>query len=224
VACVFGPLCRWTNSYWGGFISALAGCIILGALPRLRQNYRLRNALFLGIALTIELLANPAAFCLFLPILVLAAVLVLKGLKQFRPAVQFVVLWMYGVHFFFWYGLHAFADQPDLSAVTPYAGRDFLNSGEAQTRRAFAGQLNREPGEQLVFVRRGPWRSSGEWIHNAADIDASKVVWARDLGEENNQKLLDYYPGRKAWLLEPDAIPPRLRSYPAATRSFENVP
>lgn len=229
VACAFGPLCRWMNSYWGGFISAIAGCIILGAFPRRRQNYRLRNAafwrntLFLVAALMIELLANPAAFCLFLPLLVLAAVLILNGLKQFRPAVLFIVLLMYGVHFLFWYGLHAFADQSELSAASRYEGRDFLSSGEASTRRALADQLNREPGKQLVFVRRGPWRSSAEWIHNAADIDASHVVWARDLGE-NNRKLLDYYRGRKAWLWEPDAIPPRLGPYPAASRPFENVP
>lgn len=121
VACAFGPLGHWTNSYWGGFISAIAGCIILGALPRLRQNHRLRNAafwrnaLFLAAALTIELLANPAAFCLFFPILVLAAVLVLNGLKQFRPALLFILLLIYGVRFLFWYGLQAFADPPQLT-------------------------------------------------------------------------------------------------------------
>jgi len=229
VACAFGPLGRWTNSYWGGFISAVAGCIILGVLPRLRQNYRLRNAafwrnaLFLTAALTIELLANPAAFCLFLPIFVLAAVLGLNGLQQFRPALLFIVLLMYGVHFLFWYGLHAFADAPELSALTLYEGRDFLNSGEAQARRALMQELNREPGKQLVFVRRGPWHTSGEWIHNSADIDASKVVWARDLGEEDDQKLLEYYRGRKAWLLEPDAIPPRLRRYGSGSGPFEIV-
>ncbi len=48
-----------------------------------------------------------------------------------------------------------------------------------------------------------------EWVYNGADIDASRVVWARDLGAEN-KKLLRYYPDRTAWLLEPDSRPPRL--------------
>lgn len=229
VACAFGPLCRWTNSYWGGFIAALAGCLILGALPRLRQNPNQRNAAFslnvplLGVGLTIELLANPAAFCLFVPILILAAMLCLKRLKQFRPALLFVILLMCAAHFLFWYGIHALGDEPSLNAVRPYGGQDFLNSRAQQTHRAVAEELNREPGDQLVFVRRSPWRASGEWIYNGADMDASKTVWARDLGEDNNRKLLDYYSSRKAWLLEPDAIPPRLGPYTAGTLPLKNV-
>jgi len=33
-----------------------------------------------------------------------------------------------------------------------------------------------------------------EWIHNAADIDGADVVWAADLGDAENQKLIEYYP------------------------------
>ena len=32
----FGPLNQWTNNYWGGGFSAAAGCLVFGALPRLR--------------------------------------------------------------------------------------------------------------------------------------------------------------------------------------------
>jgi hypothetical protein len=49
-----------------------------------------------------------------------------------------------------------------------------------------------------------------EWIHNEADIDRSRVVRALDLGPDENAKLVRYYPGRKVWLLEPDARPPKL--------------
>ena len=34
---LFGPLSQWTNSYWGGGMSAMAGCLVFGALPRLRE-------------------------------------------------------------------------------------------------------------------------------------------------------------------------------------------
>ena len=48
-----------------------------------------------------------------------------------------------------------------------------------------------------------------------ADIDGSSVVWARDLGPAENEKLQRYYPDRTEWLLEPDAKPARLSRYAA---------
>jgi hypothetical protein len=66
----------------------------------------------------------------------------------------------------------------------------------------------------LVFVRYWPRHIfQDEWIYNAADIDGARVVWARDLGGAEDEKLRRYYPDRTAWLLEPDARPPKLTSY-----------
>jgi hypothetical protein len=232
VACAFGPLCYWTNSYWGGFISALAGCLILGAWPRLRRAPR--NFMLLIAGVTLELLSRPSWFVLTLPLLILAATFCLNRLKQFRPALLFAVLLICGFHFAFWYGMRAFADSSAWNAVRPYSGQDLLDSAAAQTRRALLAEIARQPGPQLVFVRSGPWRSSVEWIQNSADIHASKIIWAHDLGVDANRTLLDYYRGRTAWLLEPDAIPPRFRPYPAPPPSpsspsqsnspFQNVP
>jgi hypothetical protein len=57
-------------------------------------------------------------------------------------------------------------------------------------------------GEHLVMVRYGDSHCvHGDWVYNRADIDGSQVVWARDMGAEKNQDLLDYFHGRRAWLL-----------------------
>jgi hypothetical protein len=41
------------------------------------------------------------------------------------------------------------------------------------------------------------------------------VVWARDLGPGENERLRHYYADRTAWRLEPDARPVRLSLYSA---------
>jgi hypothetical protein len=56
-----------------------------------------------------------------------------------------------------------------------------------------------------------------ELVYNDADIDNSKVVWARDMGPAQNEELLRYYNDRQAWLLDADEVPPRLRPYPCST-------
>ena len=63
-------------------------------------------------------------------------------------------------------------------------------------------------------MRYGPQHMFHEWIHNAADIDAADVVWAADLGPAEDQKLIEYYPTRRVWLVEPDARPPQIVPYP----------
>jgi hypothetical protein len=60
----FGPLNQWTNCYWGGAVSAIAGCLVFGALPRLRARRQRRDAIFLGIGLGLQLLTRPFEFAL----------------------------------------------------------------------------------------------------------------------------------------------------------------
>jgi hypothetical protein len=65
--------------------------------------------------------------------------------------------------------------------------------------------LESKPGKHVVLVRYSPDHSvHEEWVFNAADIDASKVIWARDLPGEVNDQLFRYYPDRTIWLALPD--------------------
>ena len=55
----FGPLNQWMNNYWGGAFAAAAGCLVFGALPRLRHGPRTRDAVLLGVGLAMHLLTRP---------------------------------------------------------------------------------------------------------------------------------------------------------------------
>jgi len=388
--CEFGPLNRWANSYWGGFVAAAAGCLIVGALPRLRARMRRRDALLLAAGFSLHLLTRPYETVFLALAIALYFVLTLRQAEEWRalarlaPAAALVLLpafalllvqnkqvtgswttlpemayryqyglpgtltfqaeaaphraltpqqamayrmelsfrngpesltnflerlefrvryyrfffyaplylalpfflaglrdvrllWValallvlaLGVNFFpsfqlhyvagatclfvlisvaglermsrvtvrgapagaqcaallymlcaaqfvFWYGMHLF-DGADVSvAAQSFETWDSINHANPE-RRIFVGrELDRLPGKLLVFVRYYPQHIfQDEWVYNAADIDGARIVWARDLGVENNQELLRYYPDRTPVLLEPDFRPPRLSPYRA---------
>ena len=83
-------------------------------------------------------------------------------------------------------------------------------------RRAhIEAELEQLPGDQLVIVRYFPGHVPlDEWVYNWADIDGSKVVWAREMDSANNLELIHYYHGRKVWLVEPDALTATISPYP----------
>jgi hypothetical protein len=81
-------------------------------------------------------------------------------------------------------------------------------------------RLAREPGQQLVIVRYEPWHNvHEEWVYNSSDIDGSKVVWARDMDPVQNRELLEYFHGRRVWLMDPDKSRSRLLPYPGLDES-----
>jgi hypothetical protein len=84
------------------------------------------------------------------------------------------------------------------------------------TRRAAVSRtLAALPGQHLVLVRYGPSHNvHQEWVYNAADIDHSKIVWAREIPGVDLRPLLAYFRNREVWLLQPDASPARLEPYP----------
>ncbi|MFZ0635722.1 MAG: hypothetical protein WAM08_09395 [Candidatus Acidiferrales bacterium] len=87
----------------------------------------------------------------------------------------------------------------------------------AGSREPIAAQLEAMPGEELAIVRYGKGHDPGrEWVYNRADIDHAKVVWAREIPGVDIHPLLDYFRGRHAWLVEPEAIPPRISPYPVS--------
>ncbi|MGA3204758.1 MAG: hypothetical protein ABSF12_19875 [Bryobacteraceae bacterium] len=381
----FGPLSHWMNTYWGGALAAAAGCLVFGSMPRLRGNWRTRDAILLGAGLAIHLLTRPFesiflalsvvlffapeykqvrpllkaasistlvvlpalglmalhnkrvttswttlpyALCryeygvpstfvfqdnpiphreltreqriayevqsfvhgdqgetfasfferlagrirfyrfFFLPplylalpaflwslrdprmrfvfftlllfflgttiygyfyahyvaavtcLFVLVTVVSLEHLSKLRigaflvgPDAVRVILFLCGAHFVFWYGVQLASNQAFAKELESYETWDEVNHDDPVGRIGVNTKLAQAPGKQLVFVRYWPKHTVTEWVYNGADIDSQKVVFARDLGPTENETLRSYYPDREAWLLEPDASPPKLSPY-----------
>ncbi|HTQ55498.1 MAG TPA: hypothetical protein VMI94_13615 [Bryobacteraceae bacterium] len=362
-AMEFGPLNQWTNGYWGGSLTAVAGCLVFGSLPRLGRGWRYGILLGAGLAIhlltrpyeSIFLLASVLLFCLpgwkklvrplataalvvvpavgltliqnkqvtgawltlpytlsqyqygvpaaltfqanpaphrtltreqeldyrmqlsfrgerpetfgsyagrlwyrvryyrffFMAPLYLVLPLFLLALREARFArvAGCLALFALGVNFFPAFQYHYVAGVTclfvlvsivgleRLTRISPLAARviyllcvaqfglEFgfacasgnpwlLELRNPERRVAVGRQLAQVPGKQLVFVRYWPRHIfQDEWVYNAADIDGARIVWARDLGDAEDQRLLRYYPDRAAWLLEPDAQPPRLTRF-----------
>lgn len=83
-------------------------------------------------------------------------------------------------------------------------------------RASMLAILESHSGGQLAIVKYAPHHDPlKEWVYNGADIDRSKVVWARQMDPANDAELLRYFKDRTAWLVEPDANPPRVSPYVA---------
>jgi hypothetical protein len=76
-------------------------------------------------------------------------------------------------------------------------------------------RLDAIPGAHLIIVRYGPDHNvDRDWIYNEPDIDRARIIWARDMGKEENLELLRYFRDRHAWLMSGDESPPHLEPYP----------
>ena len=195
---------------------------LFAALPGLLLAFRQRRMIVPASAVVV-LLAGAAFYPYFYPhyIAALACVFLLlavAALERIPRRAAFAVLGVAAVHFLFWYGVHASGNRDFLEGLGQFESFDFVNhfgngGDDPEGRLPILKQLQDAPGGQLVFVHYLPFHPLREWITNAADIDHAKVVWALDLGPDENRELTAYYPDRTAWLAEPDARPPRLRPY-----------
>jgi hypothetical protein len=87
------------------------------------------------------------------------------------------------------------------------AGRDY-----GVHRARVCDALQSESGKHLVLVKyRANHNVHDEWVYNRANIDAAKIVWARSIGDEGDEELLEYFSDRTLWQLDADAKNPSPR-------------
>lgn len=153
-----------------------------------------------------------ATTCLFL-------LMSVEGLRRLgerrwgRPVVK-LILFFCAAQFVFWYTLHLTESSGNMRGMERYEPWDSINHRTRTPRFIVNQQIAGMPGQLLVFVHYAPQHIfQQEWVNNEADIDASRVVWARDLGPAEDAQLIRYYPQRTPLLLDADAQPPKLTPY-----------
>lgn len=81
-------------------------------------------------------------------------------------------------------------------------------------RRDIEQRLLQHGENHVVIVEYLPdYHIHIEWIYNEADIDGAAVIWARDMGHDANQALLEYFSDRKIWLFSVGPRGNELRAY-----------
>src|SRR6266436_5916467 len=79
----FGLFSYWMNSYWGGAVAATGGALVIGALPRIYEHRRPRDAVVFGLGSGILATSRPFEGCIFC--IPLMAALVWWALRRETP-------------------------------------------------------------------------------------------------------------------------------------------
>ncbi|HEY7089727.1 MAG TPA: hypothetical protein VH518_16635 [Tepidisphaeraceae bacterium] len=189
------------------FISTPA--MILPAVAALWALARDRKLRPMAILLLLMLLAGFSGIWFFshyfAPAVILYLIVLIQGLRHlraWRPRGIWIVRAVLLLH---------------IAAAVVFCWTNILpppTEGWAPKRASILQDMLRDGGKHLVIVHRQPGASYHfEWVYNAADIDASPVVWAHDLGAAENRALLDYYRDRTVWLLDVGADSISLNPY-----------
>jgi hypothetical protein len=84
----------------------------------------------------------------------------------------------------------------------------------SDARARIVKALQHTPGTHLVIVRySSDHYVHHEWVYNGAEIDGSKIVWAREIPGVDLKPLLEYFRGRQVWLVEADDSPDSFEPY-----------
>jgi len=82
-------------------------------------------------------------------------------------------------------------------------------------RARILAQLDATPGEHLVIVRYEPQHDTDwEWVYSEGDNRPVKSrLWARDMGTAQNEELIEYFKGRRVWVVDADEDTTQLVPY-----------
>jgi hypothetical protein len=190
-------------------------------LPRVLRDRRLRFLVaagaFYGAGLSVNAWLFPHYVAPFTCALYAILLQAMRHLRVWRPGNQplgLALVRIIPVVCLMLVGLRLWSEPLHLSIPrwpTMWYGTAPLGLARAQV----VAQLEGHPGAQLAIVRYAPdHRPFDDWVYNRADIDRSRMVWAREMETRDSLELLRYFRDRRVWLVEPDSNPPRISPYP----------
>jgi len=198
---------------WWAFYPGPALTVALLALPAVFRDRRMRRPLLIGaffmLALFAETWIQPHYFAPATALFYLVVAQSLRHLRQWRcdgrpvgvSMVRAVPMICCAIVLL---RVTAIVTHTQIEPAWPRGNLD---------RSAILRMLQTRPGQELVIVHYAPDHDPAtEWVYNRADIDHAQVVWARDMGEQGDEDLLQYFKNRTVWMLYPDESPVRLKA------------
>jgi len=208
------------------FFTGLALLPLVFMIRRVLHDLRIR---FLVVCLSvlisgmlIEVFLIPHYMAPFTAAIYAAGLQAMRHMRQWRPGGQpvgstllrltvTVLLVMCGFRLYA-QPLHlSFPKWPSSTWNASWFGPDVFGKERIDVLR----KLESLPGYHIAIVRySSDHNPQDEWVYNAADINNSKVIWSREMDAASNQRLFEYYKGRKVWLIQPDEYPNAVSPYP----------
>lgn len=177
---------------------------LIGAIAALRRDRKIRQSFLVAVPFLLAVISGLWCFPHYTaPATVLYFIVIVQGARHLRAWLR--GRWIVALVL----ALHVVAAGVWCNALVARGA-----SGWNFHRTQLVESLKSDGLEHLIFVRAGEeYYSHNEWVYNDADIDASRVVWARDVGDEMNRSLAQYFRGRVVWLLEVSGSGVRLTEY-----------
>jgi hypothetical protein len=98
---------------------------------------------------------------------------------------------------------------PSLSSFVATAG--IWAAPANHDRMSVIQKLQAIPGKHLVIVRYETGNEeANDWVFNLSDLSQEKIVWAREISQEDSDPLLKAFSDRQIWIVEPQSFPLRL--------------
>lgn len=206
-----------------------AGIVLLPPLVMLRRVLKDRRVRFLVLCLLIlmagmliEIFLIPHYLAPFTAAFYALGLQAMRHLRQWKPGDQPVGMALTRLTIticILMAGLRVYAGPLQIAPpewpASKWVGFWYGPGPFGTSRAQIETRLEHLPGKQLVLVRySADHEPLNEWVYNTADIDQSKVIWAREMDPSENLELLHYYEDRTVWLVQPDTQPAQLSPYP----------
>jgi hypothetical protein len=216
IACGFAKM-TWIKfkKYWAFYFGPLLS-IPLVAIPKALLDRRIRFLLIViavsVVGVELENWSHPHYIASLTCVLLALVLQCMRHLQFWRRR-----SWQIGRAIVWAVVIGCFAiDAAWVSAVAVRVNDVRLYMAGNQQRAMIEHRLEQTPGSHLVIVHYTPSHPVyREWVYNPADIEHAKVIWARDLGQECNEKLIRAFSSRSVWMIEPDLSPADLKAYSA---------